>query len=172
MSTRIEWTDETWNPTVGCSIVSPGCTNCYAMKMAHRVGPNFPHYAGLTRMTKGGPVWTGNVSTAPDRAFLKPLRWRDPRRIFVNSMSDLFHEGIADEIVNRGLAVIALGALHDDNRHGLAATQRVARRIGGGSIARQRAHPALARNASGGPVGERRAVARAAGARRPKHDGR
>ena len=61
--TTIEWTELTWNPVVGCSVTSPGCRNCYAMKMAHRLGANpaTPHYAGLTQMSKGGPVWAGLV---------------------------------------------------------------------------------------------------------------
>ena len=58
---KIEWTQKTWNPIVGCSVVSPGCTNCYAMKEAWRFGknPKLPQYHGLTEMTKGGSVWNG-----------------------------------------------------------------------------------------------------------------
>jgi protein gp37 len=108
----IEWTNATWNPLAGCSIVSPGCTNCYAMKMAHRVGPNFPHYAGLTTLTKGGPVWTGKVTVAPDHIFLQPLHWKKPRQIFVNSMSDLFHEDVPDAVIDRVFAVMALCPQH------------------------------------------------------------
>jgi protein gp37 len=108
MATKIEWTNETWNPIAGCSLASPGCTNCYAMKMAHRVGPNFPHYAGLTKLTKGGPVWTGKIAEAPEHIFAAPLRWKRPRMVFVNSMSDLFHEDVADEVIDRVFAVMAL----------------------------------------------------------------
>jgi protein gp37 len=105
--TGIEWTDDTWNPLAGCSIVSPACTNCYAMEMASRLanmveahkaanggdpGPLF-HYEGLTEDTwKGKAVWTGKVVQAPEHILTQPLRWKRPRRIFVNSMSDLFHE--------------------------------------------------------------------------------
>ena len=89
----IEWTDATWNPIVGCSLESPGCTNCYAMRMAgrlERMGQEV--YRGLTKPTKaGGSVWTGTVRRASNAQLTAPLRWRRPRRVFVNSMSDLFH---------------------------------------------------------------------------------
>lgn len=112
--TSIEWANKVWNPVAGCSIVSPGCTHCYAMKMAHRIeGMNAAldrenHYAGLTMKTKAGAVWTGKVATAPDSIFLAPLRWRKPARVFVNSMADLFHEDVADAIIDRVFAVMAL----------------------------------------------------------------
>jgi len=119
---NIEWTDATWNPVVGCSIVSPGCTNCYAMKMAARLqkmnvsgGSNsnyLNHYDGTTQDSKSGAVWTGKVAIAPDKLFLKPLSWKRPRRIFVNSMGDLFHESIPDEWIDRALAVMALCPQH------------------------------------------------------------
>lgn len=118
----IEWTDATWNPVVGCSIVSPGCTNCYAMKMAARIqkmnrtgGSNsnyVNHYDGTTQPSKAGAVWTGKVALAPDKLFLKPLGWKSPRRIFVNSMGDLFHESIPDEWIDRVFAVMALCPQH------------------------------------------------------------
>ena len=82
------------------------------MKMAHRVGPYFAHYAGLTELTKGGTVWTRTVATSPEHIFTAPLRWRRPRRIFVNSMSDLFHESIAEETIDRVFAVMALTPHH------------------------------------------------------------
>lgn len=85
----IEWTDETWNPTVGCSRTSPGCDNCYAIGVAHRAMQ--PAHEGLTIKRKGEPTdWTGEVRLLPDRLDV-PLRWRKPRRVFVDSMSDLFH---------------------------------------------------------------------------------
>jgi protein gp37 len=85
----IEWTDETWNPTVGCSRVSPGCDHCYAIGVAHRAMQ--PAHEGLTIKRKGEPTdWTGEVRMLPDRLDV-PLRWRKPRRVFVDSMSDLFH---------------------------------------------------------------------------------
>ncbi len=110
---KIEWTEDTWNPIAGCSIVSPGCTNCYAMKMAHRLAAmGVPHYQGLTRVVNGNIVWTGKLAVAPDSILLKPLSWKAPRRIFVNSMSDLFHEDVPDEWIDRVFAVMALCPQH------------------------------------------------------------
>lgn len=108
----IEWTDATWNPTVGCSIVSKGCTNCYAMKMAARLeAMGQPIYRGLTKPSKAGPVWTGTVRLNP-AVLTKPLSWRRPRRIFVNSMSDLFHEALPDAAIDQVFAVMALCPQH------------------------------------------------------------
>ena len=114
--TSISWTDETWNPTIGCSIVSPGCTNCYAMKMANRIqhlkpDPNSPYY-GSTKVVNGKAVWTGKLAMASDATLLKPLHWKKPRRIFVNSMSDLFHDDVPDEWIDKVFAVMALCPLH------------------------------------------------------------
>lgn len=94
--TAIEWTDATWNPVVGCSIVSPGCTNCYAMKQAYALEKRFgsQKYSGLTKVVNGHPVWRGEVRVHWE-AIDQPLNWKRPRRIFVNSMSDLFHKGVA-----------------------------------------------------------------------------
>jgi protein gp37 len=95
--TKIEWADKTWNPIVGCSVVSPGCTHCYAMRMAARLERmGTEHYAGLTQVSKAGAVWTGRVALAPASVFMKPMGWRAPRRVFVNSMGDLFHEDVPD----------------------------------------------------------------------------
>lgn len=116
--TGIEWTDATWNPIAGCSIVSPGCTNCYAMKMAHRIeamaagSGKQTHYAGTTQPSKAGAVWTGKVNLAPDNIVKQPLRWTRPRRIFVNSMSDLFHEDVPDEWIDRIFGVMSLTPQH------------------------------------------------------------
>jgi len=97
----IEWTDLTWNPVVGCSIESAGCTNCYAMRMAARLeAMGTSKYAGLTKRTKRGAVWTDLVRC--DEASLKiPLTWKKARRVFVNSMSDLFHPDVPEEFVAR-----------------------------------------------------------------------
>lgn len=126
-ATGIEWTDATWNPIVGCSVVSPGCTNCYAMRMAARVEAMFDAthtkagrgapftpspYAGTTMDSKAGPVWTGKVAIVDDYALTKPLRWRKSRRIFVNSMGDLFHESVPDGWIDRVFAVMALAPQH------------------------------------------------------------
>ena len=109
--TKIEWTDATWSPVRGCSVVSDGCQNCYAMRQAHRFsGPGKP-YEGLTRMTSHGPKWTGDVRLVPEKLD-EPLRWRKPRRVFVNSMSDLFHEDVPDEYIDQVFAVMALSPQH------------------------------------------------------------
>ena len=99
----IEWTQETWNPIVGCSILSPGCTNCYAMGEAARqircaagLGRE-THYAGTVKEVKGKPVWTGKLAMAPDSILLAPLKRKKPTTYFVNSMGDLFHEDCPDE---------------------------------------------------------------------------
>ena len=120
---KIEWTDSTWNPVVGCSLVSPGCTNCYAMKQAARIevmhqgrhmragecAPFSPSpYAGLTQDSKAAPVWTGKVEMVDEHALTKPLRWRRPRAIFVCSMGDLWHESVPDAWIDRVFAVMAL----------------------------------------------------------------
>ncbi|MXO73551.1 DUF5131 family protein [Alteraurantiacibacter buctensis] len=97
----IEWTDLTWNPVVGCTIESAGCTNCYAMRMAARLqAMGSDKYADLTMKTKRGAVWTGKVRC--DEASVEiPLTWKKPRRVFVNSMSDLFHEAVPEQFVVR-----------------------------------------------------------------------
>jgi len=89
--TGIEWTEATWNPVRGCSRISEGCRNCYAELVAARFsGPGLP-YEGLARMTPSGPRWTGDLQLI-DKHLEDPIRWQRPRKIFVNSMSDLFHE--------------------------------------------------------------------------------
>jgi len=111
----IEWTEATWNPIAGCSLVSPGCTNCYAMRrVAPRLAmnPATPHYAGTVQGWKAGPVWTGKIGVASDAVLLKPLHWKRPRMIFVNSTSDLFHPGVPDAVIDRIFAVMALCPQH------------------------------------------------------------
>lgn len=76
-NTAIEWTDKTWNPTVGCNKVSPGCKHCYAETITKRFHQHFPH---------------GFEFTLHPERLDEPRRWRKPSRVFVNSMSDLFHE--------------------------------------------------------------------------------
>lgn len=136
--TKIEWATDVWNPLAGCSLVSPGCTNCYAMKMAARIermsrgqqasyrdevstyappgestiSPHGTHYVGTTKIVNGKPVWTGKVALAPEHILTAPLRWRRPRMVFVNSMSDLFHESIPDAWIDRVFAVMALAPQH------------------------------------------------------------
>lgn len=116
MSTKIEWTDETWNPVVGCSKISSGCKNCYAIRHAHRLAGN-PNpkiraaYKGLT-ITNGGLNWSGEMRLLPDR-LSRPLHWRKPRRVFVNAMSDLFHGAMARHDIDRVVAVMMICALHE-----------------------------------------------------------
>lgn len=107
--TTIEWTDETWNPVVGCSRVSAGCDHCYAMGVAHR-GMS-PQHRGLTKLRprdawRPGVDWTGEVRTVPEM-LAKPLHWRKPRRVFVNSMSDLFHHRVPFEFIAAVFGVMA-----------------------------------------------------------------
>src|SRR5262249_6016346 len=110
--TTIEWTDATWNPVAGCTVVSPGCTHCYAMRMAARLeAMGVEKYAGLTRRSGGRAVWTGKVRI--DNASLnKPRLWSKPRRIFVNSMSDLFHEAVPADFVGRVWRVMQEASHH------------------------------------------------------------
>jgi protein gp37 len=92
----IEWTEATWNPIAGCTVVSPGCTNCYAMRMAARLqAMGMKKYAGTTRKSGRRHIWSGKVNVDRD-ALAAPLSWKKPQRIFVNSMSDLFQDR-ADE---------------------------------------------------------------------------
>ncbi len=99
--TTIEWTDATWNPVAGCTVITPGCTNCYAMRMAARLeAMGLPKYQGLTRKSGGRYVWVGKARI--DEASLDvPLKWRKPRKIFVNSMSDLFHDNVPTDFIAR-----------------------------------------------------------------------
>ncbi|SOC43792.1 protein gp37 [Rhizobium subbaraonis] len=110
-NTKIEWTDATWNPITGCSIVSPGCTNCYAMKLAGTRLRHHPSRTGLTKDSKAGPVWTGEVRFNPEWLD-QPLRWKRPRMIFVCAHGDLFAEGVPDEWIDQVFAVMALSPQH------------------------------------------------------------
>lgn len=102
---KIEWTDETWNPIVGCTKVSPGCKNCYAERMAKRLAAmGVAHYAGTVNQHGH---WTGQMNWAGDEVLRKPLRWKKSRMVFVNSMSDLFHPGVPDEWILRVWDVMA-----------------------------------------------------------------
>lgn len=107
----IEWTDATWNPITGCSVVSLGCTNCYAMKLA---GTRLKHHesrAGLTTDSKAGPVWNGKVRL--NAQWLdQPLRWKKPSMIFVCAHGDLFHETVPDEWIDQVFAIMALAPRH------------------------------------------------------------
>lgn len=110
--TAIEWTDATWNPVAGCTILSAGCTNCYAMRMAARLqAMNVPKYAGLTRKSGDRFVWTGKVAL-DDGALDTPKLWRKPRLIFVNSMSDLFQDAVPDAFIERVWETMAATPQH------------------------------------------------------------
>lgn len=110
---KIEWTGKTWNPIVGCSVATPGCTNCYAMSMAHRLASNpaTPQYHGTTQMSRGGPVFTGKIALA-ETILTKPLRTKKPTTWFVNSMGDLFHENAPCDWIDQVFAVMALCPQH------------------------------------------------------------
>lgn len=98
-------------------MVSSGCSSCYAMRQANRWSGAGQPYEGLTRMTEHGPVWTGKIRVVPE-ALEEPLRWRTPKglgrplRIFVNSMSDLFHEDVPDEFIDAVFGVMAACSEH------------------------------------------------------------
>ena len=98
MKTKIQWTDVTWNPVRGCSLVSPGCRLCYAMKQAHRFSGEGKAYEGLTELGPNGPRWNGKVHLAYDK-LEEPLHWKKAAMVFVNSMSDLFHDNVPEEFI-------------------------------------------------------------------------
>ena len=94
----IAWTEYTWNCLRGCSKVSEGCRNCYAIRVAARFsGPGMP-YEGLA--SRNPDNWTGEIRLI-ERALTQPLKWNRPRLVFVNSMSDVFHENVPDEWIDR-----------------------------------------------------------------------
>jgi protein gp37 len=125
--TSIEWTDYNWNFLRGCSRVSEGCRNCYAEKIAARFSGEGQPYYGLAQIIRTSGVdvqdgristshathsrWTGEISFHED-ILLQPLRWTKPRKVFVNSMSDLFHEKVSDEMLDKAFAVMALTPQH------------------------------------------------------------
>ena len=110
-NTHIEWTDATWNIVTGCSLVSPGCTNCYAMKLAGTRLRDHWSRADLTIDSKAGPVWNGQVRF--NAQWLdQPLRWAKPRKIFVAAHGDLFHDGVTDDQLDQIFAVMALCPQH------------------------------------------------------------
>jgi protein gp37 len=153
--TKIEWTDATWNPIRGCSVVSEGCRNCYAMQVAARFSQRYwevwqgstlicsakqklteaearnkvanearngvvmevressegQAYAGLAYRNSSGAHWTGKVRLIEEH-LEDPLRWKRPRRIFVNSMSDLFHESVPDSDIEAIFGVMATAGHH------------------------------------------------------------
>jgi protein gp37 len=109
--TSIEWTDYNWNFLRGCSRVSEGCRNCYAEGVAARFSGEGMPYEGLAKFVDHKPRWTGEISFHED-ILIEPLTWRRPRKVFVNSMSDLFHEKVTDEMLHKAFAVMALTPQH------------------------------------------------------------
>lgn len=100
-NSSIEWTEATWNPVVGCTIISPGCTNCYAMRMARRLeAMGQAKYAGTTRISGGRPKWN-SVVRIDEESLTLPETWKTGRMIFVNSMSDMFHESVPLTFIRR-----------------------------------------------------------------------
>lgn len=109
--TKIQWTDVSWNPVRGCSLVSAGCQNCYAMKTAHRFSKPGMAYEGLTEFGPQGPRWNGKI-TLVQKLLDAPLHWKTPRRVFVNSMSDLFHEDVPFDFIDKVFAVMLCSPRH------------------------------------------------------------
>jgi protein gp37 len=112
----IEWTEDSWNPTSGCKAVSPGCENCYAMRFAHRMA-NAKHravreaYRGTTRLSGGRPKWTGKIGLIEHR-LAQPYTWKTSHLVFVDSMSDLFHEDIPLDYIRRVFEVMEATPKH------------------------------------------------------------
>ena len=118
---RIEWTEATWNPVSGCDRVSPGCDQCYALTMAARLkGMGSEHYQTDGPALTSGPGF--GISFHGEKTLTQPLRWTKPRRVFVDSMGDLFHKDVPDEFIARVFAVMAAAPQHTfqllTKRHG------------------------------------------------------
>ncbi len=111
LSSKIEWTESTWNPVRGCTRVSEGCRFCYAERIAARFSGKGMAYEGFAENTTTGPQWTREVR--PVRALLnEPLKWKKPRHIFVNSMSDLFHEKVKFDFIQEVFSVMEKANWH------------------------------------------------------------
>ncbi len=101
VKSSIEWTESTWNPVTGCTKISPGCSHCYAERMAKRL-----QAMGQTNYANGFQV------TLHEHALSLPLQWKNPQKIFVNSMSDLFHEEVPFEFIQKLFAVMEKATWH------------------------------------------------------------
>lgn len=111
--TGIQWTEATWNPVVGCTRVSAGCDHCYAVTMTHRLEKmRQQKYAGLTVLNNRDERHFNGTVRCVEEALEVPLKWRKPRRIFVNSMSDLFHRDVPFDFIDKVFAVMALAPQH------------------------------------------------------------
>jgi protein gp37 len=105
-TTKIEWSQATWNPVAGCTVISPGCRNCYAMRLAGRLAlMGQEKYAATTRRSGRRSVWTGQINLSPQGLDL-PRTWRTGRMVFVNSMSDLFHPEVPFPFTQRVFRVM------------------------------------------------------------------
>jgi protein gp37 len=113
----IQWTDATWNPVAGCTKISPGCARCYAIKEVRRMSGN-PNpsvslvYQGMVRQLGNGLLdWTSLIRTVEERLAV-PLKWKKPKRIFVNSLSDLFHVDVPVEFIQKVFEVMRTAHWH------------------------------------------------------------
>lgn len=125
-NSKIEWTQKTWNPILGCDGISPGCDRCYAITQANirAANPNpkvASAFEGLTHRAEAGLDWTGRVNLLPER-LLQPLQWRKPAKVFVNSLADLFHKDVPGDYIAQVFAVMAATPRHTfqllTKRHG------------------------------------------------------
>ncbi len=110
--TSISWTARTHQTVYGCALESPGCASCYAMAQAGSRLRSVPAYQGLTKPAGGGAVWNGKTRASPMPKLADPLRWQQPSAIFLNSMSDLWMDGMEDAWINRTFAMIAMADWH------------------------------------------------------------
>lgn len=110
-STNIEWTDATWQIVTGCDIESPGCKNCYAMKLAGGRLQHHPSRIGLTKPSAAGPVWTGEIRFN-EQWLRQPLEWKRPRMIFVAAHGDLFHPGVTEMMLDNIFGVMWQASHH------------------------------------------------------------
>jgi protein gp37 len=109
--TKISWCDRTWNPVRGCSRVSTGCQACYAEKMAYRFSGVGKPFEGLVKKVGNEARWTGEIKLV-EKALTEPFSWKKPAKVFVNSMSDLFHPGVPFEFIDQVFATMALADWH------------------------------------------------------------
>src|SRR3972149_955973 len=110
-SSKISWTDATFNPGRGCRRVSPGCENCYAERMSGRYsGPGLA-FEGMAKSTPSGPRWTG-TELMPEHMIEKPLHWKKPLKVFVNSMSDLYYSEFPFDWVDKVFATMMKAKWH------------------------------------------------------------
>lgn len=109
MGSKIQWTGETWNFILGCTMAGKDCEKCYALRLSHRMASNpkvSDRYSGLTRKTESGQIqWTGKINFVPD-ALDKPLKRKKPTTYFINSMADFFHGNVSKDIQNKGWDII------------------------------------------------------------------